>query len=270
MKFTPKKPREGINVSDTHPLTEAGLLIVGLSAIFAAVVLALVFFIDFALLYLSADTEKKIFSNWTPEDLVELASDDVRTAETQALLDRLVRHWPDTVYDFRLEISESDTANAMAIPGGLIVVTKGLLDRVQSENELAFVLGHELGHFQNRDHIRQLGRGTVLGLLIVAISGNEGGANFGMTIADLMLRGFSRKQESKADKFGLEIVYAEYGHVDESWRFFDRIDQNADIASDLVVYASTHPAAGDRVDDIKFHAEASGWPLAGNITPLNW
>ena len=91
-----------------------------------------------------------------------------------------------------------------------------------------------------------------------------------MTIADLMLRGFSRKQESQADSFGLEIVYAEYGHVDESWRFFDRFDQSPNIASDLLAYSSTHPAGDGRIDDIKFHARVNGWPLAGEITPLNW
>ena len=65
-----------------------------------------------------------------------------------------------------------------------MIVTAGLLEKVESENELAFIIGHELGHFRNRDHIRGLGRGLAIGILITAVSGNDGGgAQLGATIA---------------------------------------------------------------------------------------
>ena len=44
--------------------------------------------------------------------------------------------------------------NAVALPGGNIVVFAGLLKEIKSENELAMILGHELGHFAHRDHLR--------------------------------------------------------------------------------------------------------------------
>lgn len=270
MKFIPRKPREGINVSDVHPLTEAGTLVLGLSAIFAAIVLALVFFVDLVLAFVSTETEVQIFSTWTPDDLISTEADDVRESETRALVERLARHWPDSPYKFRLEVSESETPNAMALPGGLIIVTTALLDRVGTENEFAFVLGHEFGHFRNRDHIRQLGRGVALGILFAALRFSEGGGSFGIGIADLTMRGFSRKQESDADSFGLEIVYAEYGHVDESWRFFDRTIRDDYGNSDLVTYFSTHPSRGDRIENLKFYARQHGWPLTGPTTPLTW
>ena len=270
MRFIPRKPREGINVSDVHPLAEAGVLIAGLSAIFVIIALAIVFFVELALLYISADVEEKIFSGWLPGDLVSVTNDDVRTEDTQRLLDRLVRNWPESPYTFRLELTKSNVPNAMAIPGGLIIVTTGLLDRVESENELAFVIGHEIGHFRNRDHIRQLSRVAVFGLFLTAMRSTEGGGTLGFTVADLTLRRFSREQESDADSFGLHLVYSEYGHVNESWRFFDRMDQEAHSSDELLVYASTHPAPGGRIEDLRFLARASGWPLKGNLTPLAW
>lgn len=270
MKFIPRKPRDGINVSDEHPLVEAGTLVVGLVAIFAVVALALVFFVDVALMYVSTEREARLFSSWTPEDLVPVTTDDERLDETRALLARLVRHWPDTPYNFRLEISESDIPNALALPGGLVVVTTGLLDRVETENELAFVLSHELGHFRNRDHIRGLGRGLVLMILVQAISSGQGGSTLGLNIADLATRGFGRKQESNADRFGLTIVQAEYGHVDESWRFFDRILYEDLDTSGLLTYFSTHPAAGDRIEKLKSYAVQQGWSLQGATTNLGW
>ncbi len=270
MKFIPKKPREGINVSDVHPLTEAGTLILGLSLIFAAIVLTIVFFVDLVLTFVSTETEVQLFSNWTPNGLVAVKAHDGRESQTRALVERLAHHWPDSPYTFRLEVSESETPNAMALPGGLIIVTTALLDRVETENELAFVLGHEFGHFRNRDHIRQLGRGVALGILFAALRFNDGGGSLGVGIADLTMRGFSREQESDADNFGLEIVYAEYGHVDESWRFFDRIFRDEYGNPEIVTYFSTHPSRSDRIDDLKSYARKNGWPLTGPITRLTW
>ena len=162
-----------------------------------------------------------------------------------------------------------ELANAMALPGGLIIVTQGLLDQVESENELAFVLGHELGHFKNRDHLRGLGRGAVLSLFFaVTLGGDAGGV--GIKVADLTLRGFSRNQESDADAFGLSLVNAEYGHVDEAWRLFERWSIADDSIINFVSYLSTHPEAGDRVSELEAQARREGWLLEGNVTLLRW
>ena len=173
MRYVPKRPREGINVSDVHPLAEAGTLIAGLTLIFALIAVVLVFIVEIALYFVPAEREAKLFANWLPEDLLTVAPSDDRLYETQLLVDRLAAHWADKPYTFRVEVATSDDANAMALPGGLIIVTQGLLDAVSSENELAFVLGHELGHFKNRDHLRALGRGAVLTVFFAAITGGD-------------------------------------------------------------------------------------------------
>ncbi len=270
MRFVARKPREGINVSDTHPLVEAGTLAVGLSLLFVAVVLALVFIVELVLLYVSPETEAELFSNWTPDDLVSIVDDDERLIETRALAARLADHWPDSSYTFRVEISDSEVPNAMAFPGGLIIVTTALLDRVETDNELAFVLAHELGHFHNRDHIRMLGRTVILSIFFAAVTASEGGVGLGINIADLTLRGFNRDQESAADDFGLEIVHAEYGHVNASWRFFDRLIDDDLGVSGLATYLATHPSADDRIDDLQLRAQTRGWLLNGTLTELAW
>ena len=269
MRFVARKQKEGINVSDVHPLVEAGTLILGLTAIFIAIVLLLVFLIEVALYFVPVETEAELFADWLPEDLVTISPSDDRLHETQTLVDRLARHWADAPYLFRVEIGDSDAANAMALPGGLIVVTRGLLDEVQSENELAFVLGHELGHFRNRDHLRALGRGIVFSMFFAVITGNDV-SGIGINVADITLRGFNREQESDADEFGLAIVYAEYGHVDEAWRLFERWEHEQERTPDLLSYLATHPYAGDRVEHLKFLAEREKWPGRGEITPLKW
>ena len=250
-------------------LVEAGTLVVGLTAIFVVITLALIFMIEVALYFVSAEDEAELFDGWLPEDLITVSPTEQRLLETQRLVDRLVLHWPESPYTFRVEIDDSEIANAMALPGGLIVVTQGLLDQVDSENELAFVLGHELGHFKNRDHLRALGRGIVLSMFFAVVTGNDVGG-IGIKAADLTLRGFSRRQETKADEFGLAVVNSEYGHVDEAWRLFERWDIEDDSLIDLITYLSTHPDTGDRINDMKRHADVEGWPMDGDVTPLNW
>lgn len=269
MRFVARQPKEGINVSDTHPLVEAGTLVAGLTAIFVLFALLIVFMIEVALYFVSAEDEANLFGDWLPEDLVTVAPDDDRLIETQLLVDRLAQHWPDSPYTFRVEIDDSEMANAMALPGGLIIVTQGLLDQVESENELAFVLGHELGHFRNRDHLRALGRGVVLAMFFAVVTDSDV-SGIGIKVTDITLRGFSRRQESRADEFGLTVVNAEYGHVDEAWRLFERWDINDNSYADLITYLSTHPDTSDRIVDMKRYAQEAGWRMQGDTTPLAW
>ena len=266
MRYVPRQPREGVNVSKTHPLAEASTLVIGLGIIFALVTIALVFLIEIALYFVPPEAEKQLFQNWLPDDIVTVSPFDDRLVATQELVDSLARHWPDSPYKFVVEIHETDVANAMAFPGGLIVVTQGLLDEVESENELAFVLGHELGHYYNRDHLRALGRVAVLSMVFAT-----GGGDVNVTVADLTLRSFGRRQETRADEYGLSIVQSRYGHVGQSWRLFERWEEtDGEDSIDVLNYLSTHPDSGNRIDDMKEFARREGWPLEGDVQPLPW
>ena len=270
MKFIPRKPRDGINVSEEHPLVEAGTLIIGIGFIFAVIAVALIFLVEIALYFVPEDKEAALFENWLPDDIVTVSPNDARLQKVDAILWRLSQHYPESPYKFRIEIDDSEDMNAMALPGGLIVVTAGLLDELQSENELAFILGHEMGHFRNRDHMRALGRGVVLGIMFVAISGSGAGTDLSASITDLALRGFSRHQETSADEFGLGIVQQEYGHVADAWRFLERIDAGDGDILELISYLSTHPSPDNRVEALIEHAGDNGWSISGEITQLAW
>ena len=269
MRFIPKKADDSVNVSDEHPLVEASTLVVGLGLIFVGIVVVLVLLVDIALYFIPEEKEVQMFDAWLPESISTVAYDDPRLAKLEELLGRLQRHWPEAKYEFRVEIDDSPVMNAMAYPGGLIVVTAGLLDRVESENELAFILGHELGHFHNRDHLRGLGRGVVLTIMFAALGFTDANTGVGSSLADLTLRGFSRGQEADADEFGLSIVNDEYGHVADSWRFFERIDFDDDDTADLLDYVATHPDPDDRIADLKSIAKLRGWATTGDVFPIS-
>ena len=270
MEYSPRRPREGINVSKEHPLIEASTLVIALSLIFAVISVALIFAVEIALYFIPEEKEADLFENWLPEDIITVAPDDSRLDKLETMLWRLSRHYPESPYDFRIEIDDSEDMNAMALPGGLIVVTAGLLDEIETENELAFIIGHEMGHFKNRDHMRALGRGVVISLVFIAMSGSGAASDLGASITDLALRGFSRGQESSADVFGLGLVQQEYGHVADSWRFFERMDEIDGEFLELLTYLSTHPSPDDRVAALIERAGQNGWSISGEITAIKW
>ena len=267
MKFNPRAPREGINVSKEHPLTEAATLIVGLSALFVVIVAIVVFFVDFVVFFVAPKNEARWLQNWVTSDFLPADYDGDRARELQTLVDRLSGHWPENPYPFRVGIISSDEPNALALPGGVILVTEALVDGAESENEIAFVLGHEIGHFKNRDHLRHLGRGVVFGLILVAVSGQDAGL-LGSNVIDLTSRSFNRTQESEADTFGLGLVYKEYGHVAESWRFFERAAEQSGTLDSFANFLATHPSSNDRIAEIKKAAMRNGWALEGSVTPF--
>ena len=92
MKYTPREPREGINVSEEHPLVEAGTLFVGLGLIFVGILVVLIFLVDVALYFVPEEKEIEMFDAWLPADITTVAFDDPRLQRTEELLARLQRH----------------------------------------------------------------------------------------------------------------------------------------------------------------------------------
>jgi hypothetical protein len=227
VKFDPSIPEDGINVSRTHPLREALVLVGGVAAIAIAVAFAAAVAVDLAAPHIPIGLEVRLFSGWFDRGVDADEAVDPREQPLAKLLGRMAGHWPESPYAFEIAIWDTSESNAVALPGGVIAVTHGLLENVESENELAFVLGHELGHFRNRDHLRGLGRGIAFSLLLVAVG--VGGSNSAVALASLAgqfaQRGFDRDQEIEADRFGLALLAAEYGHVSGAEAFFEHLPE---------------------------------------------
>lgn len=269
MKFDPSLPDEGINVTPTHPLHELGVLLGGIIAVSVALVVVLTVAIDSLVPLVPAHLEARWLSGWMG-GIDELEADP-RAEPVRELAERLAQHWRENPYAFRIGVIEDEQPNAFAVPGGWIGVTTGLLAQLESENELALVLGHEIGHFRNRDHLRGLGRGLALALVLGALGLADSGATsslatFAVGVTD---RAFDRDQESDADLFGLSLVYAEYGHVAGALEFFERLPEpEGALERRLAHYLATHPMNDDRIDALVAAAQRAGWPFAGDLVPL--
>ena len=112
--------------------------------------------------------------------------------------------------NYRYRVLNSSVPNAFALPGGYIVINRGLLVHLSSEAELAAVLGHETGHVTARHSLAGYQRAMAANLLLAGVSVAAGGKTGVMQLsgvtASLVENGFSRDQEREADWLGIDYM----------------------------------------------------------------
>jgi len=111
--------------------------------------------------------------------------------------------------NYHFTVIDSATVNAFALPGGYIYITRGMLAYLNSEAELAAVLGHEIGHVTARHSVRQQTTSTVTGLLgavLAASTGIEGADSITNMAGTAIVRGYGREHELEADRLGAEYL----------------------------------------------------------------
>lgn len=119
-------------------------------------------------------------------------------------------HRPNLQYHFT--VLDTPDINAFALPGGYIYITRGILAYLNSEAELAAVLGHEIGHVTARHGVRQqsAAQAANIGLTIASIFVPEintmGGSNLANLVGGALLSGYGREHELEADRLGAEYL----------------------------------------------------------------
>ncbi|MGB5633076.1 MAG: M48 family metallopeptidase [Waterburya sp.] len=185
------------------------------------------------------------------------------------LLDRLEAHLPAKQQEqnqYQVLYIPKDTVNAIAIPGNKVIIYQGLLKEVGSENELMMILGHELGHFTHRDHLRSLGNVLVLRITISSLLGNASIFKpiVTTTIEAISQAQYSQKQEKQADKIGLMLLDKVYNQVAGATDFFTTLSVQQKSNLDFL---SSHPAPVKRIKEINKLIKQNKYSL-GSLTPL--
>ncbi len=170
-----------------------------------------------------------------------------------ATLDEDVR----AAHDFRLEFRAMPGLgpNALALPGGTVIMTDEFMRLFPSEDIQAGVLAHEIGHVVEQHGLRQLYRSVGIAVLVALIAGDTV-----PIVEEILLEGnvllsltFSRRSENEADEFGVDLAqqagYDPAGLI----TFFDWLqDEMGDTSS----WLSTHPSSAERVDRLRALTEA--------------
>lgn len=143
----------------------------------------------------------------------ELPASDPRTMEVQKIGQYLVDSFgaKNNPWKFKFHLlADNKTVNAFALPGGQIFITLGLLDRLQTEAQLAGVLGHEIGHVIERHSAQQMAKNQLGQSLIVAVAAGTDQEQRSMMLASVVnqmiqLR-YGRHDESQADLWGIKLM----------------------------------------------------------------
>lgn len=180
--------------------------------------------------------------------------------------------------DVRVYVMDRPVFNAMAAPNGYVEVWSGLILRATTEDELAFVLGHEVGHFLEEHSFEQLRRQKITQnvLLAVSLGAAAAGAYYQVDVSELIdavyLSGisaffaFGREQESQSDQMGLErlgalgfnpgagVLIWENQQSEVAASSFNRVRRSEAFASAF----RTHPLTRERVAALKAQGEKMG------------
>ncbi len=258
MKISYRQPRGTADISSARGTAFTELWKLILSAVFLLVGLYFLWgvAVDRVVAGISFQAEAKLFKHLMPNQ-PEITDKPAleRFNRTQAILEKLQSSEKVPGLPYKLVLVEQRAPNAFAVPGGSIGVTTGLLRVLTEEIEIAFVIGHELGHFRNRDHLQGLGRAAGYSLMMAVLFDiGSGSESFGDIISFVLERSYSQEREKKADRFGLELVYEMYGRVQGTDRLFNLLLDDPALPDWAYMFAA-HPSPRDRILALKSYGD---------------
>lgn len=162
-----------------------------------------------------------------------------------------------TSYQFKFHLlADSETVNAFALPGGQIFITEALFRRLKSEDQLAGVLGHEMGHVVGRHSNEQMANsklwsGLAQGLGVLLSDGhNNSGAQIANMVAQWRVMKFSRDDESESDALGVRFMM-QAGYNPEALIGVMEILAQVSGGGNSSDFMSSHPNPANRMERIR-------------------
>lgn len=193
-----------------------------------------------------------------------ISHDPHANARVRRIGERIARvvgnHLPGAQWEF--VVFESDELNAFALPGGKVGVYTGLIKLATSDDELASVMGHEIGHVVARHGGKRMTEATVVGA-VGAVGAAVVDSKYGEEKRDLFMLAYggvstvgyvlphSRGDESEADLMGLQYAAAAGYDPRAAITFWQKMAAAKGGASQVPAWLSTHPADAKRIEDLK-------------------
>jgi predicted Zn-dependent protease len=211
------------------------------------------------------------------ERTVGLVQDPALVGYVNEIGRRLAAQVPSPSAPYEFHVADDTEPNAFALPGGFVYVTRGILALANSEDELAGVLGHEIGHVVARHSVRQLEASTpfallfgvpsaIVGVVSPALGGILGGV--GKLASGLVLAPYSREQERAADRIGIELAAKAGWDPAGLPTLLHTLEREEALAgsSSRISFFANHPATPERVRDTTAAARTlsrgAGHPIA--------
>lgn len=197
----------------------------------------------------------------------EISTNDPHYVEVQKmgafLVDNTIAKKSPWKFQFHV-IADPKTINAFALPGGQIFITLGLLDKLQTEAQLAGVLSHEMGHVIERHSAEQMAKSQLGQSLIMAVGvgatdpdhpGYTRGATMIAALVNQMMQlRYSRKDESQADAWGLKLMVQAGYNPRAMIQVMEILKAAGDRGASIEMF-QTHPNPDIRIRDIEHYLQ---------------
>ncbi len=202
------------------------------------------------------------------ERTVGLLSDPKLVGYVRQVAGRMTQVAKRTDVTWRFNVTDDVEPNAFALPGGYVYVTRGLVTLLNSEDELAGVLGHEMAHVLERHAARRAGAATpfallfgipagILGAVSPALGGIVGGT--GELASGMVLASYSRDQERDADQRGIALAAGAGWDPAGLASFLHTLEREEALAGhdpNRPGFFATHPATPERVGNVRTAARS--------------
>jgi predicted Zn-dependent protease len=192
----------------------------------------------------------------------EVAQDDPRRRALEEIWGRVAQGLPSSPYRFRLHLVEEKMVNAVALPGGEVVVFTGLLPVLESPEELAGILAHEARHVLSRHGLTLLARAAGVRVILGVLTGDAGevAAALGGVAGELLSLSYGREAERDADRGAVEILVAAGIDPAPLARFFARPLPGEGTSPSAGSLFATHPGGRERAEALEALAREKGRP----------
>jgi predicted Zn-dependent protease len=165
-------------------------------------------------------------------------------------------------------VMDDPQVNAFALPGGYIFITRGIMTHMNSEAELATVVGHEIGHVTARHSVQQMTRQQLaqIGLVAGAIASDKIAQNMGAISQGLgvLFLKYGRDDETQADGLGFRYALNDGYDVRRMVDMFEILQRvSATAGQRIPEWQSTHPDPGNRIEATQARLKRVTVPLDG-------
>lgn len=220
------------------------------TVIMVAIYFLIVYSSEFFVSRISVEDENSWFGQTNFSDELQLEDGEASDTLIRAnqLLKQLVAHPKVPALDYKLIVIDAGELNAFAFPGGTIGLTSGLIDKLEQDSALAFVLAHELGHFKHRHHLKGFSKALGLGIVFSLVLGNNSDLMVTQNLLYVLDARHSQVQETESDEFGARIVM-ETLHENQHIEGFFQLLNEKEVSN--FSFLSSHPSSDERIEHLK-------------------
>ncbi len=174
--------------------------------------------------------------------------DGFRQKELQAHFQHITADLPHYNYRLQIRSSEKMGANALALPGGIIVMTDGLVELAENDDQILAVLAHEIGHVEKQHGLRSVLQDSLTALFMAGLLGDiTSVSSLSVTLPTILVESrYSREFETEADRFAVAFLRSKSIAETEFIRILTLLEQSHNMAVEFD-YLSSHPAMHKRI-----------------------